>query len=207
MAITTYSELKTTIASWLNRSDLTANITDFVTLAETRIHRDVASLNLVGLERRATATTTADDAYIGYPTGVLNIVSVKLNTSPVRVLRFMSRDEISSAYDGSSVSEPLAYTIIGDELKLAPTPDAAYTVEIIYTAKETVLSDANTTNWFLANTPDLLLQASMIEAEIFLKNDQGVQKWSTLYQASLASLESSNKSLRYPSAGLRVRPS
>ena len=34
MALTTYTELKAAIADWLNRSDLTSQIPDFITLAE-----------------------------------------------------------------------------------------------------------------------------------------------------------------------------
>jgi len=34
MALTTYSELKTSIADWLNRSDLTTQIADFIALTE-----------------------------------------------------------------------------------------------------------------------------------------------------------------------------
>jgi len=40
MAISTYSELKTAVANWLDRSDLTDVIPDFITLAETRHKRD-----------------------------------------------------------------------------------------------------------------------------------------------------------------------
>jgi len=34
MALGTYAQLKTSIADWLNRSDLTSAIADFITLAE-----------------------------------------------------------------------------------------------------------------------------------------------------------------------------
>ena len=40
MAISTYAELKTSIANWLDRSDLTDVIPDFIALAETRHKRD-----------------------------------------------------------------------------------------------------------------------------------------------------------------------
>ena len=40
MAISNYSELKTAIASWLDRTDLTDIIPDFIALAETRHKRD-----------------------------------------------------------------------------------------------------------------------------------------------------------------------
>ena len=41
MAITTYAELKSSIANWLNRDDLTSVIPDFISLAEAQIARDV----------------------------------------------------------------------------------------------------------------------------------------------------------------------
>jgi hypothetical protein len=39
MAISTYTDLKTSIASWLNRDDLTSVIPDFISLAEAGINR------------------------------------------------------------------------------------------------------------------------------------------------------------------------
>ena len=39
MAITTYAELKTAIANWLNREDLTSVIPDFISLAEADFNR------------------------------------------------------------------------------------------------------------------------------------------------------------------------
>ena len=39
MAIGTFDELKTSIGDWLNRDDLTAVITDFITLAEAQFNR------------------------------------------------------------------------------------------------------------------------------------------------------------------------
>ena len=41
MAITTYTELKSTIADFLNRDDLTAVIPTFISLAEAQMEREV----------------------------------------------------------------------------------------------------------------------------------------------------------------------
>ncbi len=41
MAISTYSDLKTTVANYLARSDLTSQIPDFITFAENRLRRDL----------------------------------------------------------------------------------------------------------------------------------------------------------------------
>ena len=41
MALTTFDELKASIADFLNRDDLTAVIPDFVKLAETKMNREL----------------------------------------------------------------------------------------------------------------------------------------------------------------------
>ena len=41
MALANYTDLLASVASYLHRSDLTANIPDFVVLAEARISRDL----------------------------------------------------------------------------------------------------------------------------------------------------------------------
>lgn len=205
MALTTYTELKASVASWLNRSDLTTQIPDFITLAHVRIHRDVSKLNLVGLEKRATASTASGDAYLSTPTGLMSVRSIKINSAPVRVLRYMTPDALSEVYNSTATSKPYAFSIIGDEIKLAPIPDSVYTVEINYFAKETVLSDSTASNWFMANTPDLLLYASLLEAEPFLKNDERINVWSNMYTSGLNALESMNRVLTTSSGPLEMR--
>ena len=44
-----------------------------------------------------------------------------------------------------------------DTIILAPTPNAAYTIELAYNAQETGLSSSNTTTWVSTNAPGLLL--------------------------------------------------
>ena len=41
MAIDSYTKLKTSVATWLDRDDLTDNIPDFISLAEDRINRHI----------------------------------------------------------------------------------------------------------------------------------------------------------------------
>ena len=43
MAITNYTDLQTSIANFLARSDLTAQIPDFIKLAEVRLSRELES--------------------------------------------------------------------------------------------------------------------------------------------------------------------
>ena len=48
MALTTYAELKTSVGDWLNRSDLTTAIPDFISLAEAQIERNLRDLIVNG---------------------------------------------------------------------------------------------------------------------------------------------------------------
>ena len=59
MAFTSYSELKTTIANYLARSDLTTQIPDFIRLAEIRLQRDLRTRQMLVV---ATASTTGGDS-------------------------------------------------------------------------------------------------------------------------------------------------
>ena len=64
MSITTYSELQTAVANWLKRSDLTANIPDFIRLAEVRIK---SLLDLMDLEVTAGLTVTQNSDTVALP--------------------------------------------------------------------------------------------------------------------------------------------
>jgi len=54
MAISTYSELQTAVANWLDRDDLTDRIPEFIALAEARFNR---VLRLRSMESKQTAST------------------------------------------------------------------------------------------------------------------------------------------------------
>jgi len=69
MAINTFATLKTAVANWLNRDDLTDRIPEFISLAESRLSRE---LETRGQEKRATLTTSASDQYISLPARLKN---------------------------------------------------------------------------------------------------------------------------------------
>ncbi len=207
MALTTYSELKTSVANWLNRDTLTSYIPDFITLAEKRIHRDVVNLGhfLRGMEKRAADSTTAGNRYLGLPTDFLSLRSIKItSTNPITRLEYVTPDRFNEIYAGSDTGTPRVFTIIGDELAFGPIPDSAYTVEMDYYGSITVLSDSNTTNWFITNAPETLLYATLLEAELFVKNDQRASTWKDLYDTALAGLIRFDSASRYPTGGLRT---
>jgi hypothetical protein len=50
MALDTYSNLKTSIANYLNRSDLTSYLGDFITLTEARLNRELRVREMVNTD-------------------------------------------------------------------------------------------------------------------------------------------------------------
>ena len=68
MAISTYSELQEAVASWLNRSDLTTTIPDFITLAESRLNR---TLRLRVMETTTTLSLTASSRTVALPSAFI----------------------------------------------------------------------------------------------------------------------------------------
>ncbi len=194
MAFDSYSSLKTTIANYLARSDLTSIIPDFIRLAETRLQREIRSRQMLVV---ATAATTGGDSTVGLPTDFLEMRDIHLNTTPVTTLRYKAPN---SFYADSRVTEggkPVDYTILGSEMQLAPIPDTSYTLQMLYYSKPTVLSDTNSSNVFLANYPDALLYASLAEAEPYLMNDARIQTWAALYDRAIAAINSSDQSSEY----------
>ena len=81
MALSTYSDLKTAIANFANRSDLTTNIDDFIDLTEARLNREIFSRFE---NQRVTANTTANDPFVSLPTPALPRASPQSLRAPVR---------------------------------------------------------------------------------------------------------------------------
>ena len=76
MAITTYTDLQAGIANFLARSDLSAQIPDFITLAEARLSRELETRSQ---EKRSVANLVVGDEYIYLPSDFRDCL---LYTSP-----------------------------------------------------------------------------------------------------------------------------
>ena len=71
---------------------------------------------------------------------------------------------------------------------IVPSPDAEYPFEVLYYELPPLLSDEVQTNWITEYAPELLLYASLLEATPFLKNDERIQVWQTMYDRAAAML-------------------
>ena len=182
MALTTYAELKTSIGDWLNRSDLTSVIPDFISLAEAQIERTLRARQMI-----VRANASFDAQYGAVPADFLEAKSLKLtSTNPQTPLSFLSIDALDAEmtkYTGSG--KPKFFGVVGGQLRIVPTPDATYTTELTYYAKLAKLSNSNTSNWLLASSPDIYLYGALLQAAPYLQDDARIQTWATLYERAL----------------------
>ena len=188
MALTTYDELKSSLADWLNRSDLTSVIPDFIRLAESQMERQLRTRQMIV---RATASFAAAAEYGTVPDDFLEAKAIKLDTNPITNLTFQTIDALDQLSNTTYLSsgKPLYFTVVGNQFRLLPIPDGAYTADLVYYAKLTKLSSTNTTNWLLTQAPDVYLYGSLLQAAPYLQDDARISVWSSIYAAGLEQLQ------------------
>lgn len=201
MALGSFAGLKASIATWLDRTDLTTVIEDFIVLAEARIGRD---LRVRTMETRSQMTTLASTEYYGLPTGYVSARSLKLQNGDIKFdLEYMSPENIEQ-YSGTGSTYPRYYTIVGEELRLVPTHGSGYVVEVVYYKQPTALDDTNTSNTTFAKSPDIYLYAALLEGATFLKDREAAMGYGTLYGQAISAAQSADTKDRHGGGVLQV---
>lgn len=204
MSITNYSDLQATIASYLARTDLTAQIPDFIQLAETRLRRD---LRIRQMLKVVTTTTTNGDGTVELPSDFLQMRDLHVNTDPITVLKYESPSNFYRNTWSTVTGIPVQYTILAQEFQFAPKPDTNYTLQMMYYAAPPYLGTSNPSNVFLANCPDLLLYGALGEAAPYLMDDQRLNTWASMYDRGLTALTVSDDQGEYSGSPIAITTS
>ncbi len=195
MALSTFSELKASVANYLNRDDLTSVIPDFITLTENRINRELRSR--ANVTRVTTTTTSGTDIY-DFPADLIELRSVSyVSGSTKNALSYMTPESGTREYGTTANGTPRAYSSLGKVLKLIPTPDAAYTIELIYYNQLASLSDSRTTNNILTEFPALYLYGACLEGAIFLNDSDEITRFDAIFNRTLSDIQQSEEKARY----------
>ncbi|MDP7430683.1 MAG: hypothetical protein QGG97_03930 [Flavobacteriales bacterium] len=205
MALSTYAELKTSIANWLNRSDLTDEISDdFIKLVESEYNSKLR------IRKMLTSDTsfTIDSELETLPTGFLQVRDFYIVSGSAKYsLTYMAPTQMDQIKGGSTSGRPSVYTILGDNFRFAPTPDGTYTSTINYYKAIDALSDSTTTNYILTNHPGIYLYGSLYHAANFLGGIEPskLQNWSQLYATNMERLERNDKEDAWSGTPLQAR--
>ena len=204
MALTTYTTLKASIANWLNRSDLTAEIQDdFIKLTEADLNSKLRVRSMIAQVNITVNAETAD-----LPTDFLQIRNFYILSGQTKTpLVYTTPSSMDTTSGTSTTGKPTTFTILGDTLRFSPKPDATYTAVMNYFKKFPALSSTVSTNFILENHPAIYLYGSLFHAANFLGgiNPQQIQTWQQMFATALERLELNDREDEYNGSPLQVR--
>lgn len=188
MAISTFSELKTAIQSWIVPAVTEAVAADCIALAEAMFNR---TLRVRQMEATATALAITSGV-AALPSGFLAVRSFRLTSEPYNRIEFLPIDQIE-ALDPTNTDKPFYYDRVGDELILYPPTTA--TARLRYRKTLTPLSDAAPANWLLTSHPDAYLFGSLLHADLRDVDSERIALWTQGLSTALDQIASLEMSL------------
>jgi hypothetical protein len=210
--IVDYTSLQAAAIEYLARSQdaaLIARVPTFIQLAEAKFNRQ---LFVRQMEQRSTAlvdTASSEPEFISLPGDFQSMRRVRLSSVTGKpCLEFKSGTQIDEYRFGISdvAGQPRYFTVFGDEIEIAPTPDAAYTIEMVYRKSIPPLA-VNDPNWLLALAPDLYLYGALLESAPYLKEDGRIQTWGLGFAAALGDLNALGLTSTFNAGPMTVRVS
>ena len=208
MALNTYTALKTAIANWLNRSDLTDEIADdFIKLTEADFN---SKLRIRQMEQIDTITIDSETETV--PTGFIGVRSFYILSSDTKyTLEYITPHNLFEIRGGSRSGRPRSYTIEADneteQFRFGPSPDTTYTGYLSYYKNFEALGSSNTSNYILDKHPGIYLYGSLYHSANFLggMDPQQVQNWLSMYVAAMERCENNDKQDSYGGAPVAQR--
>lgn len=186
MALATYTDLQTSVAGFLDRTDLTAVIPDFITLAESWINGETG-LNLRTVESDQTLAVSTGSRFAPLPASFREAQTlwqvwpdtgarVALRSIPPELMTVNTINSIPTAWgiDGTNVCF---------DCPLSSSTAYSYVLRQI---GGVTLSASAPTNLVLTNYPNVYLYGALREGADYLRDDDALQKWEGRYQAALA---------------------
>jgi hypothetical protein len=155
-----YSTLKADVADYLHRTDLTAKMAAFITLAEANLFRE---LFVKDTELIVSGVTVGEYGTLPADFGKVSRITASVGDSEYN-LNYKSPDYTTT------LAYPESYALENNKLRIFGTSTGqAYT--LYYIPKLVALSDS-TTNWLHDNAYDLYLYATALEACKYTRDGQ-----------------------------------
>jgi hypothetical protein len=191
MALANYTDLKASVADFLNRSDLTSVIPDFITLCEAGFNRELRV-------REMSVRTQApiDSQYVKLPDDFLGMRNIDLMTDPVTPLSYKNLQNLDIHRSNDATGKPIYYSITQNNIEFAPVPESEYTLEIVYYQKVPALSTFST-NWLLTDHPDAYLYGTLMHSAPYLQADERVGIWAGKYQQVIQQITTSDENAKF----------
>lgn len=202
--ITTYDELLSAGADWLNRADLVDQLPAFVSLGEAQLNRELRVRDMM-----VRANTTSNQENVELPADWLEHYSLVVMPGgvPSAPLRYLSEKESNEikATMSSPPGVPIGYTLIANMIELVPAPGDNVDLRMVYYARIPSLGAATPTNWLLTKSPDLYLYATLMNAAPYLKDDARATFWAQSRTGLIELMRQESEASLRPRSGLVAR--
>jgi len=204
MSFVTYEDLVSTVAAYLNRSDLDARIPDFIRLAEARMQRELTPFSTRGEFNFLLSATTGRTSAIPGLAGVVEmpfvgyrVTDANLTFNPASPLPQVTETVLLTYHrDFPSTGAPEMYAILGQQIAVYPFPNVPkdslgvnstytiVTVQVGPTASVSVpITSGNAaSNPIYADTPDLYLYGALCESAPYLLHDERLPMWESRFR-------------------------
>jgi hypothetical protein len=210
--VTDYTSLQAACVEYLARDQdafLIGRVPSFVQFFEAKMNRELFVRQMETRSSTLTVPGATEPEFIALPADFQSMRRVRVSSVTGKpCLSFFSGTQMDEYRFGTSnvAAQPKYFTIFGSEMELAPTPDAVYTIEMVYRANVPPLA-SNSTNWLLTMAPDLYLYGTLLESAPYLKEDSRLQTWGELFQSARDSLNALGLTSAFNAGPVQVRVS
>lgn len=185
----TYDGLKASLGDWLNRTDISGAIPDFIALAEGELTRRLvvegAPNQMIGR-----AATAINDEFVLVPPDFLGAVTFLIDGSTTP-LEYVTPEKITErkALYSTQTGKPEVYSVVGNEFQFWPAPtDASLQGEVTYIRRIPALSATRQANWLLTLYPDAYLFGALIQSAPYLKDDDRLPAWQAKFDTVVSGI-------------------
>src|SRR6478609_3978715 len=200
MALATYSDLKTAVATWLSRVDLTSSIPDFITIAHNKLMRVLRTREM---ETSVDFAITAE--LVNLPALFLEARTMYLQVSPRQQMTYMDPEKMTEFYHDTA-GTPKRFSVVGSQFRFSPPPDSTYTATLIYYSSLAQMSATADTNWLLTSHPDAYLYGALVEATSLVQDDPRIPLWKSMYDDAIGQIQRQSQKAKFGGAAMQIRP-
>lgn len=200
MSVNTLNDLRTNIADWVARTDLSQAIIDtFIDLTQNEILSGIfgpdGRVIIPPLRTRSMEVRDANfllaGEYTDLPTGWLGFKTLK---SGDQVLDLVSNEVFNATYASTDSTPQVAvYSIVADQIRVGPGADDTTVLDIVYwETPDNLVIDGS--NWILTKYPNVFLYGALRHLALYCGMDSRVPYFQSAFMSQLAALHSKEKS-------------
>lgn len=198
-----YSDIKTAVKAYSDRSDIDLILDTFTQVLESRIN---TVLKVNDMSVRTVANLSSTKTYYGLPDDFLAMRDIEVYPSG-NVDNKITLDYIAPGVMNEYIRKGYQnfYTIIADQIHIYPSRDD-YVVEIVYYRRLESLTDKDT-NWLSEDFPNVYIFGLLVEVNAYVKDADASILWEQRFKSSVDELIMHDQSSRWsgPTMAIQVQ--